>query len=80
MSEVTGEEPTGHTPGYIPPEGPGGTAADQFALGVVLMQMLTGWSCRMLNDFRSTPIEQLGLDTGAAAVRQIITAAARDIS
>ncbi len=72
VSEVSGAEPVGETRGYVPPEGPGRPAADQFALGVVLMEMLTGWSCRMLAKFKSSPIEQLGLDRHGSAVRRII--------
>jgi serine/threonine protein kinase len=61
-----------HTPGYVPPEGPGSTKADQYALGVVLMELLTSWPARMLADFRNTPIESFKLDADGPQLNEII--------
>ena len=75
VSNPTGE---GYTPGYIPPEGPGTTGADEFALGVVLMEMLTGWSARMLKDFKATPTEKFRLDQPGPRLIDIIHKATAD--
>jgi len=69
LSAPTGH---GHTPGYSPPEGPGSTKADQYALGVVLMELLTGWTARMLNEFRENPIKDLKLDHDGPRLAEII--------
>lgn len=61
-----------HTPGYVPPEGPGSPKADQYALGVVLMELLTSWPARMLADFRNTPIESFKLDADGPRLNEII--------
>ncbi|MFG0275307.1 MAG: protein kinase [Phycisphaerales bacterium] len=58
LSAPTGD---GYTPAYSPPEGPGSTAADQFAIGVVLMELLSGWRPEKLADFRAATMEQLRL-------------------
>jgi len=62
----------GHTPGYSPPEGPGTTNADQYALGVVLMDLLTGWNARMLKDFHEVPVERFNLDPDGPRVAEVI--------
>lgn len=62
----------GHTPGYCPPEGSGSAAADRYALGVVLMQLLTGWRPQRLEEFRSTPIDKLRLGEGGPALAGVI--------
>lgn len=72
LGEPTGE---GHTPHYCPPEGPGSPAADQFALGVVLFELLTGWHPGSLDRYKVTPKEHLGLEDRAEALRAIIVRA-----
>lgn len=62
----------GHTPGYSPPEGPGSTNADQYALGVVLMDLLTGWNARMLKDFHEIPVERFNLDPDGPRLAEVI--------
>ena len=42
----------GHTPNYTPPEGPGTQAADVYALGVVLMMLITGNGPRSLDELK----------------------------
>ncbi|MCC5787511.1 MAG: hypothetical protein JJU33_12515 [Phycisphaerales bacterium] len=53
----------GRTPGYLPEsEDPGSPAADRFALGVVLMGLLTVQTPDRLEEVRSTAPERFGLD------------------
>lgn len=71
-------KPTGGgcTPAYSPPEGPGSVKADQFALGVVLMQVLLDWPATMLAEFMAQPINKLELADGGGklvpVIRQIV--------
>src|SRR6185295_10457522 len=52
---ATGQETTFlGTYGYIPPEGPGTTAADVFSLGMVLYEASTGQSCQQFPEVSST--------------------------
>ncbi len=69
LSAPAGE---GHTPGYSPPEGPGSTRADQYALGVVLMELLTCWTAGMLKDFREAPIGGFNLDHEGPRLAEVI--------
>ncbi len=52
----------GHTRGYVPEEGPGSTAADQYAIGIVLMELLTNLPTTMHKEFVARPIEDFRLD------------------
>jgi len=69
LASPTGE---GHTPGYVPPEGAGSRKADLYALGVVLMELMTSWPARIRDDFLTTPIEDFKLDTSAPAMARIV--------
>jgi len=70
LATPTGE---GHTPGYSPPdETPGTATSDQYALGVVLMELLTACSARRLDAFRETPIEKFDLDAEGLEVSGVI--------
>ena len=69
LSSPSGE---GHTPGYVPPDGPGTTGADQFALGVVLMELCTGWNAAKLEEFRDASLAELKLDGNDARLVEII--------
>ncbi len=70
--ELSAPSGQGYTPGYTPPEGPGSTKADQFALGIVLMEMLANWPARMLAEFRETSIKAMKLDSRGPRMAQII--------
>ncbi|MCA9282919.1 MAG: serine/threonine protein kinase [Phycisphaeraceae bacterium] len=75
LSKPTGD---GHTPAYTPPEGAGTTGADQFALGIVLMELLTGWPARMLKDFREVEVTKFKFDSEGPALAAIIRHASSD--
>ena len=71
---VTGEEDTKSfvgTMGYLPKEGPGTAAADLYALGIVMYEMLSG---RDRHDFPTLPLELFGPEADALAhpLNQII--------
>lgn len=68
----------GHTPGYVPPEGPGTRSADLYALGIALMDVLTSWEPRMLPQFRKVPIERFKLDAAGSLLADIILRATAD--
>lgn len=64
----------GHTPAFAPPpkEPLGTPAADQYALGLVLMSALTGLRPDALDKFRSDPVDASGSNAVADAVRRVI--------
>lgn len=68
----------GATPPYVPPEGPGGRQADQFALGVVLMELLTNRPPQALADFRKEQREKSGKPRDHAALVEIVLRATED--
>lgn len=69
----------GYTPAYAPPEGPGSVKADQYALGVVLMQVLIDWPATMLAEFMAQPIHKFELsDNGTKLVPAIRRAVDHD--
>ena len=70
--ELSSPRGTGQTPAFTPPEGPGSTFADQFAIGVVLMELVVNWPARMLDDFRTAPIDRFKLDDQGPRLIEII--------
>lgn len=64
----------GHTPGYCPPapDRPGTSGADQFALGVVLMELLTNRPAKTLTKFLATPIDELRLEDQGERLVEIV--------
>lgn len=59
-----GDDPDtpGHTPAYTPPEGPGAQAGDVYALGVILMMLITGSGAKAINSFRDRPRSEIRKD------------------
>lgn len=73
-----GSDHKAHTPGYVPPEGPGGKPADQYALGVVLMKLIMGWGPRRLAEFKRMGSDESGLDEEGLPLRGVILRATAD--
>lgn len=62
----------GHTPGYIPPEGPGTTAADQYALGVVLAELATGLRAKAALELLAPASGRAAIEREAMPLREVI--------
>jgi len=62
------------TEGYIPPEGPGTTAADLYALGVVLYEASTGFSPDRLPDIPAEWLAERGGDEALEFIEIILKA------
>ena len=78
VRSLRGPSSAGGSLHYVPPEGPGGRQADQFALGVVLMEMLTNRRPQSLADFREAHAGDRGTSPDRAALARIVMRSTQD--
>ena len=78
VRDLSKPEGGGHTPGYVPPEGPGSASADQYALGFVLLELLTNCQPKFLGQVRQRGIEEFGLDGNGEALMEVVFRATED--
>ncbi len=72
VGTLDGHQSRACTPGYCPPEGPGGGEADLYALGVTLFELSTGHEPQRLSELLSGTLAIPGPDPRAAQLASVV--------